>query len=82
MQKLEQTGTEGGNVHINKNLQLPYIDWIINNLGNPILTTDLVQGIMKSQGKKATVESSPATIAANAGNKENPIYVVIEEGND
>ncbi|GES85435.1 ATP-dependent metalloprotease [Rhizophagus clarus] len=58
MQKLEQTGTEGG---------------------NQILTTDLVQGIMKSQGKKATVENSPATIAANAGNKENPIYVVIEE---
>ncbi|CAB4442569.1 unnamed protein product [Rhizophagus irregularis] len=47
--------------------------------GNPILTTDLVQGIMKSQGKKATVENSPAAIAANAGNKENPIYVVIEE---
>lgn len=37
---------------------------------------------MKSQGKKATVENSPAAIAANAGNKENPIYVVIEEGND
>ena len=38
---------------------------------------------MKSQGKKVTVGSSPATIAAtNAGNKENPIYVVIEEGND
>ncbi|RIA87030.1 peptidase family M41-domain-containing protein [Glomus cerebriforme] len=58
LQKLEQTGTEGG---------------------SPILTTDLVQGIMKSQGKKVVVESSPATIAANAGNKENPIYVVIEE---
>ncbi|CAG8660805.1 4364_t:CDS:2, partial [Funneliformis mosseae] len=47
--------------------------------GKPILTTDLVQSIMKSQGKKTTVESSSATIAANAGNKDNPIYVVIEE---
>ncbi|CAI2175492.1 9031_t:CDS:10 [Funneliformis geosporum] len=47
--------------------------------GKTILTTDLVQSIMKSQGKKATVESSSETIAANAGNKENPIYVVVEE---
>ncbi|CAG8755197.1 20222_t:CDS:2, partial [Gigaspora rosea] len=41
-------------------------------------TNDLVHTIIKGQGKKTTAESGPSTTSSNAGNKENPIYVVIE----
>ncbi|CAG8756836.1 5245_t:CDS:2, partial [Acaulospora morrowiae] len=44
-----------------------------------IPTNDLVQNVIKGQGKKITVEGGPQTINSSAGNKENPIYVVIEE---
>ncbi|CAG8489135.1 3405_t:CDS:10 [Diversispora eburnea] len=44
-----------------------------------ISTNDLIQNVVKSQGKKVSVESGPQTINSTAGNKENPIYVVIEE---
>ncbi|RHZ81455.1 hypothetical protein Glove_120g68 [Diversispora epigaea] len=44
-----------------------------------ISTNDLIQNVVKSQGKKISVESGPQTINSTAGNKENPIYVVIEE---
>ncbi|KAF0526603.1 ATP-dependent metallopeptidase Hfl [Gigaspora margarita] len=39
-------------------------------------TNDLVHTIIKGQGKKTNAESGPSS--SNAGNKENPIYVVIE----
>ncbi|CAH1765238.1 13962_t:CDS:10 [Entrophospora sp. SA101] len=43
-------------------------------------TADLVQNILKGQGKKVNVENGPTTInTSNVGNKENPIYVVVDE---
>ncbi|CAG8577540.1 16320_t:CDS:2, partial [Dentiscutata heterogama] len=62
MQKLEQTGVIG-------------VDGASKRATS---TNDLVHTIFKGQGKKTTAESGSSSTASNAGNKENPIYVVIE----
>ncbi|CAG8807118.1 18645_t:CDS:2, partial [Dentiscutata erythropus] len=62
MQKLEQTGVIG-------------VDGASKRATS---TNDLVHTIIKGQGKKTTAESGSSNTTSNAGNKENPIYVVIE----